>query len=371
MHPSLEYALVGSIAAAIALLATPLARVLAMKWGALAKVRDRDVHAVETPRLGGVAMLVGFAVSMLVAHDLPTLRLAFGGESEIGGVVVGAAFISVLGMLDDRYELDALTKFAGQVTAAGLMCMIGHIQLAFLYVPWGRTTITLDRDTGVLMAVLLTVLTVNAINFIDGLDGLAAGVTAIEGAAFFAYSYHLASTGFGDIAATPTLLCAGLVGACLGFLPHNFAPARIFMGDSGSMLVGLLLSAAAVTASTHVDPQSQGAVGALPLVLPLLLPLLVLALPLGDLALAVTRRMRRGQSPFKPDKEHLHHRLMQLGHSHRRAVLLLYFWSAVVAFGAVGMAVSNGPWLVAAVVCGLLAAGLLITAVPRLRSLRP
>jgi UDP-GlcNAc:undecaprenyl-phosphate GlcNAc-1-phosphate transferase len=136
------------------------------------------------------------------------------------------------------------------------------------------------------------------------------------------------------------------------------------------MLVGLSLSAAATTASTQVDPQTQGVVGALPLVLPVLLPLAVLAFPLGDLVLAVIRRVRRRQSPFKPDKEHLHHRLMDLGHSHRRAVLLLYFWSAVIAFGAVAMAISRGPWLVISVVTGLLGAGLLITAIPRLRSAR-
>jgi UDP-GlcNAc:undecaprenyl-phosphate GlcNAc-1-phosphate transferase len=153
-------------------------------------------------------------------------------------------------------------------------------------------------------------------------------------------------------------------------LPHNFASARIFMGDSGSMLVGLVLAAAATTASSQADPQSLGLgiKGALPLYLPLILPLAVLALPLFDLSLAVARRLRRGQSPFAPDKEHLHHRLMDLGHSHRRAVLLLYFWSAVLAFGATAMAISSGPWLVLAVVAALFAAGILVTAVPRLRT---
>lgn len=371
MRPSLEYALVGCIAAIASFLSTPVARVIATRWGAVAKPRDRDVHAVDTPRLGGLALLAGFAIAMLLAHDLPTLQGAFAGDSAITGVLFGALIICALGVLDDRYELDSLTKLAGQVTAAGVMCTVGRIQLGNLYLPWGDTgTIVLDRDTGVLMAIVLTVLTINAINFIDGLDGLAAGVTAIQALAFFAYSYHLASVGFGQIAAAPTLICAGLVGACVGFLPHNFASARIFMGDSGSMLVGLVLSAAATTASTQIDPQGSGAVGALPLVLPVLVPLLVLAFPLGDLVLAVLRRIRRGQSPFKPDKEHLHHRLMELGHSHRRAVLLLYFWSAVIAFGAVAMAVSQGPWLVVSVVAALLGAGLLVTAIPRLRSAR-
>ena len=169
-------------------------------------------------------------------------------------------------------------------------------------------------------------LTINAVNFIDGLDGLAAGVTAIGAGAFFVYAYHLAILHYTDVAAAPTLLSAALAGACVGFLPHNFAPARVFMGDSGSMLVGLLLSAAAVTATTTVDPQIfQSRSTLVPLALPLLIPLAVLAVPLIDLLLAVVRRVGRGQSPFAPDKQHLHHRMLALGHtpSPRRAAAVL------------------------------------------------
>ena len=256
-------------------------------------------------------------------------------------------------MLDDRYELDSLTKFAGQVTAAAVMSIVGGIQLLYIYVPFGNIgTIPLDRDASVELTILLTVLTINAINFIDGLDGLAAGITAIQGLAFFGYSYHLASVGNTDIALAPTLICAGLVGACVGFLPHNFASARIFMGDSGSMLVGLMLSAAATTASSQADPQSlghQGRAAALPAADPAdhgaRLPAVRPAAGRDPPAVA-------GQSPFAPDKEHLHHRLMDLGHTHRRAVLLLYFWSAVLAFGAVAMSISRGPWLVVSAVGG-------------------
>ena len=371
MHPSLEYALVGCIAAIGSYLCTPLARQIATRWGAVAKPRDRDVHAVDTPRLGGTALMAAFGVAMLIAHTLPTLHSTFANGDEIKGVVWAGLIICGLGVLDDRYELDSLTKFAGQVSAAAVMSIVGGIQVLYIYVPWGGIgTVHLDRDTSVELTILLTVLTINAINFIDGLDGLAAGVTAIQGIAFFGYSYHLAAVGNGAIAAAPTLICAGLVGACVGFLPHNFASARIFMGDSGSMLVGLLLAAAAVTASSKVDPQTLSVKGTLPLYLPLFLSLLVLAVPLGDLVLAVFRRLRRGQSPFAPDKEHLHHRLMRLGHSHRRTVLLLYFWTAVLAFGAVAMAVSSGPWLVVGVVAALLTAGLLATAIPRLHSAR-
>lgn len=371
MHPSLEYALVGLIAAIGSYLCTPLARVLATRWGAVAKPRDRDVHAVDTPRLGGMALFVGFGMAMLIAHALPTLQGTFHTGNEILGVLCGGAIVFVLGVLDDRYELDSLTKFAGQVTAAAVMSIVGGIQLLYIYVPFDNIgTVPLDRDVSVELTILLTVLTINALNFIDGLDGLAAGITAIQGLAFFGYSYHLAAVGNTDIALAPTLICAGLVGACVGFLPHNFASARIFMGDSGSMFVGLMLAAAATTASSQVDPQTLGIKGALPLYLPLFLPIMVLAFPLFDLLLAVVRRLSRGQSPFAPDKEHLHHRLMDLGHSHRRAVLLLYFWSAVLAFGAVGMSMSHGPWLVLSIAAGLFALGICAAAYPRLRQAR-
>jgi UDP-GlcNAc:undecaprenyl-phosphate GlcNAc-1-phosphate transferase len=215
------------------------------------------------------------------------------------------------------------------------------------------------------------VLTINAINFIDGLDGLAAGVTAIGGAAFFLFSYHLAQVGRSDIASVPTLLSAALVGTCLGFLPHNFVPARIFMGDSGSMLVGLLLSAAATTATTSTDPQTLNDAGTyLPIVLPLIIVLAVLAIPFIDLSLAVVRRIAKGQSPFAPDKRHLHHRLLALGHSHRRAVLLMYFWSALLGFGVTSYSISKGPWIALLMIAvgALIGIGLLV--VPRLQRRR-
>jgi UDP-GlcNAc:undecaprenyl-phosphate GlcNAc-1-phosphate transferase len=206
-------------------------------------------------------------------------------------------------------------------------------------------------------------------NFIDGLDGLAAGVTMIAAGAFFLFSYHLAQDNFTDVTAAPTLLAAALAGACAGFLPHNFWPARIFMGDSGSMVVGLVLSAAATSATTSADPQAFGsALGALPLALPLLIPIAVLALPFLDLLLAVFRRVRKLRSPFAPDKQHLHHRLLELGHSHRRAVLLLYFWSALVAFAGVGLSFNGRQWFVIWTLSVLAVVGVLISVVPSLRA---
>jgi len=370
-HPSLEYALVACVGAAGSFLLTPLARRVAIAWGAVARPRDRDVHAVAIPRMGGVALLLGFAMALFVAARLPALSGAFANGPEMSWVLIAGAVICFIGVLDDRYELDSLTKLAGQVLATGLMVTLGGVQLADIYLPWGDSgTVSLGHDLAIPVTILLTVLTINAVNFIDGLDGLAAGVTAIAAGAFFVFSYHLARGGYLDVAAVPTLLTAALAGTCIGFLPHNFNPARIFMGDSGSMLVGLMLSAAAATATTSTDPQVfSSAFGSLPLALPLLIPIAVLAIPFVDLLFALIRRMGRGQSPFAPDKQHLHHRLLQFGHSHRHAVLLLYFWSALLAFGGAALSIFRVA-LVLVVIVAIAVVGVLFSIVPGLRQRR-
>jgi UDP-GlcNAc:undecaprenyl-phosphate GlcNAc-1-phosphate transferase len=363
-HPTLEYGLIGAVAAGSTFLLTPVARWLAIRWGAVAKPRDRDVHAVAIPRMGGVAMFLGFGIALFLAARLPALSDAFDSGPEFVWIVIAAALICLVGVLDDRFELDSLTKLAGQVLASAIMVTRGGVQLAEIYVP--GSTLSLGRDLAIPVTIGLTVLTINAVNFIDGLDGLAAGVTAIAAAAFFVFSRHITTADFLHVTNAPTLLCAALVGTCVGFLPHNFSPARIFMGDSGSMLVGLMLSAAAATATTSVDPQSfQGALGSVPLALPLLIPISVLIFPFVDLLLAVIRRVRRGQSPFAPDKQHLHHRLLEMGHSHRRAVLLLYFWTALLAFGGVGLAIFEGPWVVIGCVSGGVVLGVIVAMIPR------
>ena len=365
-HPSLEYLLVACIAAALAFVLTPLARRLAIRWQALAMPRDRDVHAVATPRMGGVALFAGFALALFVAARLPSLDRSFTTGPEMPWLVASAAIICAVGIIDDRFELDSLTKLAGQVLACGLMVTKGGVQL--LYIPLGHQTVSLGRDLGIPITILFALMLINAMNFIDGLDGLASGVTVIAASAFFVFSFHLAKDGFTDVSAAPTLLAAALAGACAGFLPHNFWPARIFMGDSGSMVVGLVLAAAATSATTQADPQAfDSALGSLAFYLPLLIPLAVLALPFIDLLLAVIRRVRKGRSPFAPDKQHLHHRLLELGHSHRRAVLLLYFWSALVAFAGVGVSFEREQWFVVGSLCVLAAVGLLLSLVPRLR----
>jgi UDP-GlcNAc:undecaprenyl-phosphate/decaprenyl-phosphate GlcNAc-1-phosphate transferase len=369
-HPSLEYALVAGVAAAVTYFTTPLARLAAIKWRAVAKPRDRDVHAVAIPRLGGVAIFLGFAMALFVARRLPTLHESFQNGPEFPWIVAAIAIICAVGVLDDKYELDSLTKLAGQVLATGIMVTLGGVQIGQIGLPWAETsTFVLGADLAIPVTILFALLTINALNFIDGLDGLAAGVTVIAATAFFVYSYHLGQGGFTDIVSPATLLAALLAGSCLGFLPHNFWPARVFMGDSGSMVLGLVLAAASTTATTSTDPQVyENALGSLPLLLPLLIPVSVLALPLIDLVLAVLRRVRRRRSPFAPDKEHLHHRLLQMGHTQRRAVLLLYFWSALVAFGGIGLSFEHSQVFVVTLLCALAVIGLLLSIVPGLRA---
>jgi UDP-GlcNAc:undecaprenyl-phosphate GlcNAc-1-phosphate transferase len=362
-----EYAVVLLTAAVVTFLATPVVRVAAIRLRMMAAPRERDVHVIPTPRGGGVAMYLGVAAAILVATRLPALQRTF-NDSQTVGVLIAGGLICLLGVLDDRFSLDALTKLTGQIAAAGVMVILG-VQLLYLFLPVADIgTLILGPSVGVPATILLTVLTINALNFIDGLDGLAAGVSAIAALAFFAYSYHLGLVGYDDVASAPALITAVLAGACLGFLPHNFSPARIFMGDSGSMLVGLMLSAAAVTATGGVDPQTfDSAANLLPLTLPLLVPIAILLIPFVDLVMAVIRRSLRGQSPFSPDKMHLHHRLLSIGHSHRRAVLVMYFWAALLSFGAVTLSITGGRAELVVAIAVLLVVGIVVVLSPRAR----
>jgi UDP-GlcNAc:undecaprenyl-phosphate/decaprenyl-phosphate GlcNAc-1-phosphate transferase len=362
-----EYVVVLLTAGLVTFLATPVVRLVAVRLRMMAAPRERDVHVIPTPRGGGVAMYLGVAAAVLVASRLPALQRTF-DDSQTAAVLVAGGLICALGVIDDKFGLDALTKLTGQIAAAGVMVLLG-VQLLYVFLPVADIgTLSLGPDIGVPLTLLLTVLTVNALNFIDGLDGLAAGVSAIAALAFFAYSYNLGVEGYDDIASAPTLITAVLAGACLGFLPHNFSPARIFMGDSGSMLVGLMLSAAAVSATGQADPQTfDSAATLLPLALPLLVPIAVLSIPFIDLVMAVVRRSLRGRSPFSPDKMHLHHRLLAIGHSHRRAVLVMYFWAALLSFGAVGLSITGGRVELLVGIAVLLVLGVVVVLSPRAR----
>ena len=346
-----EYVLVILVAAATTYLLCSLARVLAVRVGAVAQVRDRDVHAIPIPYFGGVAMLGGLAISILVAWNLPFL----GGEGtsqmfgDVAVVLLGGAVVCLVGVVDDVFELDAITKLAGEVVAAGVV-LIGGVQFVWLPIPGasGATPFSLDGSQASLLTLVVIVGTVNAVNFVDGLDGLAAGVVGIGAIAFFGYAYLIVAANNLERSSPAALLTAALIGACLGLLPHNFYPARMFMGDSGALLIGFVLACAAITFTGQYDVTTlnQGIGGAsasvVPALLPLVLPIAILVVPFLDMGLAVVRRTRAGRSPFAPDKQHLHHRLLEIGHSHRRAVLLMYMWACLVAVGAVLVSLFTG-----------------------------
>ena len=336
-----SYLLVLLLASAVTYVTVPVVRWVAVRWNVVAEIRDRDVHSTPVPRLGGVAMYVGFLAAMLLASHMPLLSRMLTHSRDVDGVIVGATLIFLVGVADDVWGLDAITKLAGQVVAAGVMVLMG-VQL--LWLPIGGV-LSLDFNTSVILTVLVVVVTVNAVNFVDGLDGLAAGIVGIGALAFFAFSYLLSVERGIDRAMTATLLTAALAGICAGFLPHNFNPARIFMGDSGSMVIGLLLAASVITLTGKIVPgslvDSGGRVAWLPAFMPLILPFAILAVPFADLLLAVVRRTRAGRSPFAPDKQHLHHRLLEIGHSQRQAVIVMYLWAAAVALGAATAAFTN------------------------------
>ncbi|GEL95604.1 MraY family glycosyltransferase [Cellulomonas composti] len=362
------YLLVGLLAAAVTYLMTPLARWCALRWGAITAVRDRDVHAIPTPRLGGLAMFLGLLVAIVMASPLPFLADVYDDPRSLVGIVGGAALVCALGVADDIWDLDWLTKLMGQVLAAGFLAWQG-VQLYQL--PVGGVTVSSTR-MWTFVTIVTVVIAMNAVNFVDGLDGLAAGVLAIGGAAFFLYSYLLtrASTS-GDYASLATLVVAALVGACVGFLPHNFYPARIFMGDSGAMVLGFVLAAAAIVVTGQIDPEQVTRRQSFPAFLPMLLPFAVLLLPLLDMVLAVVRRVGHGKSPFHPDRMHLHHRLLALGHSHRRAVAIMYVWTAVFAFGVGALVVLPTTTVLWAFAAGVLVATLLTLGPLRGRATRP
>jgi UDP-GlcNAc:undecaprenyl-phosphate GlcNAc-1-phosphate transferase len=358
-----EYLLVLMVAAVVTYAATPLMRALAVRTGAFTPVRDRDVHSSPIPRLGGVAIFLGFAASMLAASRLPFLGQVFRLGSELIGVLVGAAIVCLLGAIDDIHELDWFTKFGGQLIAAGIMAFGGVL----LYqLPIGGVTV-LPQPIMVALTVITVVFCTNAVNFIDGLDGLAAGVVGIAAASFFVYSYLISRTyDPPNVFSSATFISAALIGCCLGFLPHNFHPARLFMGDSGALLLGLLLAAATISTTGSVTPSQVSTNPVAATLLPLVVPTAIILLPVADVLSAVVRRTRHGQRPWQPDSQHLHHRMLQIGHGHRRAVLLLWLWAAVAAVGSVSFVFLQDGWVAIGGVLGLVVvAGVLTIWLPR------
>jgi UDP-GlcNAc:undecaprenyl-phosphate GlcNAc-1-phosphate transferase len=370
-----EYLAVLMVAWVTTYLVTGPVRAGAIRFGAVTAVRARDMHSTPTPRLGGVGMYVGFLFAVLAASKMPMMETwLFQGTQIVPALLIGSGLLIVIGVVDDRWGVDALVKLAGQTLAASIMVLMG-VQLTWISVP-GMGIISLEPNLAVTVSVLLIVGMINAVNFVDGLDGLAAGMVAIAASCFFVYAYRL-QHGYGISTIVPAAtVSVVLIGMCLGFLCHNWSPARIFMGDSGSMVIGMMLAVITILEFGQIDPdqlkfvagsQSTATYKAIPAFLPLVLPFCAVALPVADTVMAVVRRTRAGRSPFSADAEHMHHRLVQIGHSKPRAVLIMYFWSALISFTVVMFSVSSQSRPIVLGAMGFALLGLVGLLLPQLR----
>ncbi len=373
-----DYVLTLLVAAAATYMLTPLVRRLAARIGAMKQPRERDVHVVPVATLGGLAMYGGLVAGLLVSEQIPQLReQALTNTGILNGLLLAGGLLVVIGFIDDRWGMSPLTKGAGQVAAGGILVATGTT-LSWLPLPGGNTFLP-DTDQRTLLTILIVVATINAVNFIDGLDGLASGIVCIAAVSFFIYYYSLTRVIHMSALAAPALASAILIGMCIGFLPHNFSPAKIFMGDTGSMLLGLLLAYAPI-ASINSLPEGNltSEANRYPVILPLLLPAALLIIPYADLLLAVVRRTRAGRSPFAPDRKHLHHRLLDIGHSQRTSVLIMYLWAALFSGSVVWLSVEKTvqprnaghhgePIVVFVLITAAAVAALLLMSMPRLR----
>jgi len=305
-------------------------------------------------------MYVGFLAALGLSRVLPFFGEMNEKTTESIAALIACSLMVGLGVVDDTRGVRWLTKLTAQIFIAGVLVLLGF-QFDYFWIP-GQGIVILSGDLDAVLTIIWVVAVANAVNLIDGLDGLAAGMVAIAASAFFAYMVRNPSL-FGD-ASQAALLSAITVGLCLGFLPWNFHPAKIFMGDSGSMLLGLLL-AMATTSGIGRNPYAPSRGDLAATAGTIVVPLLVLAVPFLDVALAVVRRTRRGQGIGHADKEHLHHRLMDIGHGHRQAVLLMYLWSALLSLSGLAIGMIDGRLVVGLILLGAVTL-FLVTALPRL-----
>lgn len=322
-----DFLVVGGVAALVTLLLTPLTRIVAFRVGAVAPPGERKVHAVPTPSLGGLAMLGGVAAGLVTAWLVGSFDDVFRSFTDIAGVAVAGLIIFAVGLFDDIRDVSAPAKVAG-IVLAGVTLALAGVSVLWFRVPFAGF-VQLSSDLSVVVTVLWLLVMANAVNLIDGLDGLAAGIVAIASGTFFVYAVQLGADGVLFDSNPGALLAVITCGVCIGFLPLNMHPAKTFMGDGGALLLGLMLASSTVSVGGRIDQAVSGQVFFF--FAPLVIPLLLLGVPLVDLLLAVLRRAtRKGVAISDADKEHLHHRLMRLGHGHRRTVLILWLWTGLL-----------------------------------------
>jgi UDP-GlcNAc:undecaprenyl-phosphate GlcNAc-1-phosphate transferase len=372
-----EYALVLLVTAAVTYLLTPLVRRVAIATDTMHEPRARDTHTRPTPLLGGLAMYGGLVAGLIAASRLTSLQdpFASAGSKTAAGLLLAGGLLVVVGFIDDRWGLSAISKLAGQVAAAGIVVWSGQ-SLPWVPMPSGGV-FSLEPDLSVTLTILLIVVTINAINFIDGLDGLAAGIVAVAALSFLAYSYTLINTIGSTSQSLPAVSSALLAGMCLGFLPHNFYPARIFMGDIGASLLGLLLAYGPISSIASLDPAlltnydaQHHPLDRYPTFLPLLVPAAIFVIPYADLMFAIIRRTRAGRPLMAADRQHLHHRVLSIGHSYRQSVLIMYLWAALFSVTVVLLSVVRTRLIVLEAATVIAVLTLLPVTMPRLRPWR-
>lgn len=354
---------------------------IGMRYRLYPEIRERDVHTTPKPRVGGVAMFLGVLVAFALSSQISYFSIIWSDPEAIWSILGAALLIVIVGVADDLWDLDWMIKLGAQFVAAGIVVGLGGIQIFFI--PLGAQ-IVVSSWASFTLSVFAIVIVMNAVNFIDGLDGLVAGVALIANAVFFVYSYlvvrDLGESSYFNLA---SFLAAALIGVCLGFLPMNWSPSKLFMGDSGALLLGLLMATSAIVLTGGLDPNLLsdndvfGRSQLLGAFIPILLPVVIVLLPLLDFGMAIIRRMGRGLSPFSPDRKHLHHRMLDMGHSDRDAVLVFYAWTAVVSIGVLLMYIGTtqdwpGDYLfgVGYVLLGI-AACIVVTLTPSRPAVRP
>lgn len=325
----LPFLLVAAVAALVTAVCSAGVLRLSRRFQLAPEVRERDVHKQPTPRLGGIAMFIGILVALIYAGTQTAFDGVFDDPARLWVLLGACTLIAVVGVLDDLLDLDWMVKLGAQLAAAGLLAWNG-IQIVSL--PFGDTLIVGSPTINFVLTVFLMTLVMNAVNFVDGLDGLVAGVAIIANAAFFIYTQLLtAQTGADSSITLAALIAATIVGISAGFLPFNWHRARMFMGDTGALLIGLLMATSTVSVTGQLNPAQLDQKLVLASYIPIILPIAVLAVPLADFTLAVCRRLLAGKSPFEADRKHLHHRLLDMGHSPLQAVMIFYLWTVMVS----------------------------------------
>ncbi len=342
MSDLVGYLIVGGVAAAVTAIATPIVAKYSRQFGWMATPDARRSHPEPTPDVGGIAFFIALVVAIAFAWQMDRFDPLFRNNSELVGVIVAGLIVFVLGFVDDVHEVSAPMKVTGVVVAAVALVWFG-VTMIYFRAPFVDVFV-LSNDWIPLFTVLWLLGMTQAINLIDGLDGLAAGIVAIAAIAFFVYSRHLGAKGLLSEPNIGPLIAIITVGICLGFLPYNFNPAKIFMGDSGALLLGLLFAVSTSVVGGRASPEVKSDGGQTYFFLaPLLIPLLVLGVPIVDVLFAIIRRTRSGVGFATADTGHLHHRLIKLGHGPRRAVVILWLWTALLSAFVLYPVLSEGP----------------------------